>query len=79
MSKTARDFLFSSGKYSPEDCENWALESIEPERDIEDGIFIIILSFDQKSKVENSGKVKRTETIKVQKFEDERENIVLPD
>lgn len=64
---------------SPNSCFDFQMESLEPVNDVEEGIFLVTFNFKLRVVAETKGFVAKTETIKVQKFPDDRENIVLTD
>ena len=69
--KTAYEHIIAS-KPRGKKWENFQMENIEPVGEIEDGIFLVTFSW-------VSGEKQQAQTVKVQKFADERENIVLTD
>jgi len=78
ISRTAFDELVRRLD-SPNSCFDFQLENLEPEGEVEDGIFLVTLQYKQRVMAEVKGFIVKTATIKVQKFPDERENIVLPE
>jgi len=78
MAKTAYDDILTR-QPEPSQCYDWAMENIEQLEDLgDDGeVYEVQLSWKQWSAVEEQGFIKRTEKVFVQKFPDDRENIIV--
>lgn len=78
VSGTAYNHILAS-KPEGEVWENFALENIECEEEEEEGgmVFVVTLSWWAITAAAVSGRVQKDRTVKVYKFADDRENIII--